>query len=83
MITRRTPITALAGLGVAGLTAGCLSTSPSEIANSDGSAASGPGKTTISVMYGLGPDTEPGFKADVTKFAEANGITVEFIKAAA
>ena len=33
-------------------------------------------------MYGLGPDSEPGFKADLAKFAEANGITIEFIKAA-
>ena len=32
-------------------------------------------------MYGLGPDSEPGFKADVTKWAAANGITVKFIKA--
>ena len=28
-----------------------------------------------------GPDSEPGFKADLSKFAEANGITIEFIKA--
>lgn len=83
MINRRATTTAIAALGVAGLASGCLSSSPSENANSDGSAASGPGKTTISVMYGLGPDTEPGFKADVEKFAAANGITVEFIKAAA
>lgn len=83
MINRRATFTAIAGLGVAGLASGCLSTSSSENSNSDGSAAAGPGKTTLSVMYGLGPDTEPGFKADVTTFAKANGMTVEFIKAAA
>ncbi len=82
MINRRATLTAIAGFGVAGLASGCLSSSPSENANSDGSAASGAGKSTISVMYGLGPDSEPGFKADLAKFAEANGITIEFIKAA-
>lgn len=82
MINRRATTTAIAALGVAGLASGCLSSSPSENANSDGSAAEGPGKSTISVMYGLGPDTEPGFKADVEKFAAANGITIDFIKAA-
>ena len=82
MINRRATLTAIAGFGVAGLASGCLSSSPSENANGDGSAASGAGKSTISVMYGLGPDSEPGFKADVSKFAEANGITIEFIKAA-
>ncbi|MGB7818357.1 MAG: extracellular solute-binding protein, partial [Ornithinibacter sp.] len=81
MINRRATLTAIAGFGVAGLASGCLSSSPSENANSDGSAASGPGKSSISVMYGLGPDSEPGFKADLSKFAEANGITIEFIKA--
>jgi alpha-glucoside transport system substrate-binding protein len=82
MINRRATITAIAGLGVVGLTSGCLSASNTENSNSDGSAATGPGKSTISVMYGLGPDTEPGFKADLSTFAEANGITIEFIKAA-
>ena len=78
MINRRATLTAIAGFGVAGLASGCLSSSPSENANSDGSAAEGAGKSTISVMYGLGPDSEPGFKADLAKFAEANGITIEY-----
>ncbi len=82
MNKRRATITAIAGLGIAGLTSGCLSSSNTENANSDGAAATGAGKSTISVMYGLGPDSEPGFKADVDKFAKANGITIEFIKAA-
>ena len=34
-------------------------------------------------MYGLGADTEPGFKADVQKWASSNGVTVKFTKAAA
>ena len=44
MINRGATLTAIAGFGVAGLASGCLSSSPSENANSDGSAASGPGK---------------------------------------
>jgi alpha-glucoside transport system substrate-binding protein len=83
MISRRATITAITGIGVAGLASGCLSAGSTNNSNSDGSAATGPGKTTVSVMYGLGPDTEPGFKADVKKWAAANGITVNFIKAAA
>lgn len=82
MINRRATTTAIVALGLSGLTTGCLSASTSDNANSDGSAAAGAGKKTISVMYGLGPDTEPGFKADVGAFAAANGITVDFIKAA-
>ncbi len=80
MISRRATITAITGIGVAGIVSGCLS-SGSTGNSSNGSAATGPGKKTVSVMYGLGPDTEPGFKADVKKWAAANGITVNFIKA--
>jgi alpha-glucoside transport system substrate-binding protein len=80
MINRRATITVMVGLGVAGLASGCLS-SGSTGNSSNGSASAGPGKTTVSVMYGLGPDTEPGFKVDVKKWAAANGITVNFIKA--
>ena len=83
MINRRATITAIMGIGVAGLASGCLSAGSTDNSNSDGSAATGPGKKTVEVMYGLGPDTEPGFKADVTKWAAANGITVKFTKAAA
>ena len=82
MINRRATLTAIAVIGVAGLASGCLSPSTPQNANGNGSAASGAGKSKISVMYGLGPDTEPGFKADVGKFAKDNGITIEFIKAA-
>lgn len=82
MISRRATITAIMGIGVAGLASGCLSAGSANNSNSDGSAATGPGKKTVSVMYGLGPDSEPAFKADVTKWAAANGITVNFIKAA-
>ncbi|GAA2503590.1 ABC transporter substrate-binding protein [Terrabacter carboxydivorans] len=81
MINRRSTVTALVGIGVAGLAAGCLS-SNSGGSTSNGSAAAGPGKSTIEVMYGLGPDTEPGFKADVSAWAAQNKITVKFTKAA-
>lgn len=80
MLNRRAGLTALIGISVAGLAAGCLSS------NSGGSTsagtASGPGKSTIEVMYGLGPDTEPGFKVDVSNWAKQNGITIKFTKAA-
>ncbi len=80
MLNRRAGLTALIGISVAGLAAGCLSS------NSGGSTsagtASGPGKSTIEVMYGLGPDTEPGFKADVSAWAAKNNITIKFTKAA-
>jgi alpha-glucoside transport system substrate-binding protein len=81
MINRRATVTALVGIGVAGLAAGCLSSNSGGSA-SNGSAASGPGKTTVEVMYGLGPDTEPGFKADVQAWAAQNKITVKFTKSA-
>ena len=80
MFNRKAGLTALIGIAVAGLAAGCLS-SNSGTSTSAGTA-SGPGKTTIEVMYGLGPDTEPGFKADVSAWASKNGITVKFTKAA-
>ncbi len=83
MISRRATITAITGLGVAGLASGCLSAGSTNNSNGDGSAATGPGKKTVEVMYGLGPDTEPGFKADVSNWAKQNGITVKFTKAAA
>ena len=46
MINRRATVTALVGIGVAGLAAGCLSSNSGGSA-SNGSAASGPGKTTV------------------------------------
>ncbi|MCU1538015.1 MAG: hypothetical protein JWP82_2366 [Humibacillus sp.] len=82
MINRRSTVTALIGIGVAGLAAGCLS-SNSGGGPSNGSAASGPGKSTVEVMYGLGADTEPGFKADVSAWGAKNNITVKFTKSAA
>ena len=82
MINRRATITAITGIGVAALASGCLSAGNTDNANSDGSAATGPGKKTVSVMYGLGPDSEPGFKADVTKWAAGQRLHVKFTKAA-
>lgn len=79
MMKRKAGFTALIGIAAAGLASGCLS-SNGGTATGDGTA-SGPGKSTIEVMYGLGPDTEPGFKLDVQKWAQANGITVKFTKA--
>ena len=82
MITRRASVTALAAVAVAGLASGCLSSGTSGGSSGEGTAA-GAGKGTIEVMYGLGADTEPGFKADVQKWASSNGVTVKFTKAAA
>jgi alpha-glucoside transport system substrate-binding protein len=83
MISRRASVTALVGVAVAGLASGCLSSGGSSSTGGGGDAtASGPGKSTIEVMYGLGADTEPGFKADVQAWASQNGVTVKFTKAA-
>ncbi len=81
MISRRKTLTGVVAIAVAGLASGCLSSNTSSTGDS-AATASGPGKTTVEVMYGLGADTEPGFKADVQKWASANGITVKFTKAA-
>src|SRR6478672_3822041 len=81
MITRRASVTALAAVAVAGLASGCLSSGTSGGSSGEGTAA-GAGKGTIEVMYGLGADTEPGFKADVQKWASSNGVTVKFTKSA-
>ena len=80
MLNRKTGLTALIGIAVAGLASGCLSSNTGS--GPSAGTASGPGKSTIEVMYGLGPDTEPGFKLDVEKWAKDNGITVKFTKAA-
>ncbi len=82
MITRRASVTALAAVAVAGLASGCLSSGTSGSSGGEGTAA-GAGKGTIEVMYGLGADTEPGFKADVQKWASSNGVTIKFTKSAA
>src|SRR4051812_33388721 len=82
MITRRASVTALVAVAVAGLASGCLSSGGSSGSSDGGATASGPGKSTIEVMYGLGADTEPGFKADVQAWASKNGVTVKFTKAA-
>src|SRR3954471_6328346 len=81
MITRRASVTALAAVAVAGLASGCLSSGTSGGSSGEGTAA-GAGKGTIEVMYGLGADTEPGFKADLQKWATSNGVTIKFTKAA-
>jgi alpha-glucoside transport system substrate-binding protein len=80
MLNRKAGLTALIGIAVAGLASGCLSSNSGS--GPSAGTASGPGKSTIEVMYGLGPDTEPGFKLDVEKWAKDNGITVKFTKAA-
>ncbi|NUQ33081.1 MAG: carbohydrate ABC transporter substrate-binding protein [Dermatophilaceae bacterium] len=79
MLNRKAGLTALIGITVAGLASGCLSSNSGS--STSAGTASGPGKSTIEVMYGLGPDTEPGFKADVQNWAKQNNITVKFTKA--
>ena len=80
LLNRKTGITAAIGLAVAGLASGCLSSNSGT--STGAGTASGPGKSTVEVMYGLGPDTEPGFKVDVQNWAKQNGITVKFTKSA-
>ena len=69
LLNRKTGITAAIGLAVAGLASGCLSSNSGT--STGAGTASGPGKSTVEVMYGLGPDTEPGFKADVQNVGQA------------
>jgi alpha-glucoside transport system substrate-binding protein len=82
MITRRASVTALVGLAVAGLASGCLSSggSSSSGGNATGTA-SGPGKSSLEVMYGFSNEQEKAFQADLNKFAQANGFTIKFTKA--
>ncbi|MGA8977808.1 MAG: extracellular solute-binding protein [Pedococcus sp.] len=70
-----------AGGTVALLTSGCLGSSDSGGAGSTGTA-SGPGKSSVEVMYGFGDAQEKAFQADLNKFAGENGFTVKFTKAA-
>lgn len=83
MISRRASVTALVGVAVAGLASGCLSSGGSSSSGGGGAAtAAGPGKSSIEVMYGFGNEQETAFQKDVNKFAQANGFTVKFLKAA-
>lgn len=79
MLNRKAGLTALIGITVAGLASGCLSSNSGTSTNAG--TAGGPGKSTVEVMYGLGPDTEPGFKVDVQNWAKQNNVTVKFTKA--
>jgi alpha-glucoside transport system substrate-binding protein len=79
MITRRASTTALVGLAVAGLASGCLSSGSSSSGGGGGdSTASGPGKSTVEVMYGFSNEQQTAFQADLKKFAQANGFNVKF-----
>ncbi len=84
MVSRRASVTALVGVAVAGLASGCLSSGGSSSGGGGGDAtASGPGKSSVEIMYGFGNEQEAGFQKDVNKYAQANGFTVKFTKAAA
>jgi alpha-glucoside transport system substrate-binding protein len=80
MITRRASVTALVAVAVAGLASGCLSSGGSS-SSSGGGTASGPGKSSIELMYGFTGDQEKAFQADLNKFAAANGFTIKFTRA--
>lgn len=83
MISRRASVTALVGVAVAGLASGCLSSGGSTSSGAGGDAtASGPGKSSVEVMYGFGDAQETAFQKDLNKFAQANGFTIKFTKAA-
>ena len=82
MISRRANLTALAAVAVAGLASGCLSSNTGG-GSSGGGTASGPGKSSVEVMYGFGQDQEVAFHKDLNKFAQANGFTLKFTRSAA
>lgn len=64
-----------AASAVALLTSGCLSSGDS---GGGSGAASGPGKTTIEIMFGFGGDQTQGFKDSLEPFAKANGLTIKY-----
>ena len=80
MITRRTSVTALVAVAVAGLASGCLSSNGGSGTSGD-ATASGPGKATVEVMYGFGSPQEALFQKDLNTFAQANGFTVKYTHA--
>lgn len=83
MMKRRSLSTAVVGVGVAALASGCLSSGGSSSSSGGGdSTASGPGKSSVEVMYGFGNEQETAFQKDINTFAQANGFTVKFTKAA-
>jgi alpha-glucoside transport system substrate-binding protein len=69
----------VAAAAVALLTSGCLSASPSDSTSTG--AASGPGKSSVEIMYGFGDAQEVAFQKDLNTFAKANGFTIKFTKA--
>ncbi|MEP6796949.1 MAG: extracellular solute-binding protein, partial [Lapillicoccus sp.] len=80
MIKRRATGTALAAVAVAGLASGCLS-SNTTTSSGGGGTASGPGKSSIEVMYGFSNQQEVGFQKDVSDYAKTIGVTMKFTKA--
>lgn len=65
------------------VTSGCLSSSDSgSSSGTSGTAASGPGKAEVEVMYGFGQSQEVAFQKDLNTFAAANGFKVKFTRAA-
>jgi alpha-glucoside transport system substrate-binding protein len=79
MNKRRTLTTLATGAAVVALTSGCLSSGGSSETSTG--TASGPGKSTVEVMYGFGQAQEVAFQKDLNKFAQANGFTVKFSRA--
>lgn len=68
--------TVAAASAVALLMSGCLSSGDSG-GGSQG-VASGPGKTTIEIMFGFGGDQTQGFKDSLEPFAKQNGLTIKY-----
>ena len=75
-----TKVVAVAGT-ITVLTSGCLSSGDSGGSSSEGTAT-GAGKSTVEVMYGFGQSQEVAFQKDIKTFADANGFSVKFTKAA-
>jgi alpha-glucoside transport system substrate-binding protein len=68
----------VAASAVALLTSGCLSSSSG---GDSTKTASGPGKSTVEVMYGFGDAQEAAFQKDLNTFAQTNGFKIKFTKA--
>ena len=81
MITRRTTLTGLVAVAVAGLASGCLSSPSSNSGSGSGATGNASAKTSIEILFGFGGDQTQGFKDSLEPFAKANNLTIKYTQA--
>ena len=74
-------ITAGVAFSAVAMTAGCLGGGGGTSGGTATTAAEGPGKAEVEVMYGFGNEQEVAFKKDLDAFASKNGFKVKYTKA--